>query len=82
MPLPFHVIKLWFLNFFNQPDEISFRSLSELIHNMGNKKSYTRGKKILNLINSLDLNEKIKKKTLSGCIFEKVNESIIISREY
>ena len=67
--------------FFNHPDEIVFRSLTELIHQIGNKKSFTRGKKILNLINSINSLKNYKKKTLSGCIFEKVNNSIIISRE-
>jgi len=67
--------------FFNQPDEIVFRSLSDLIHNIGNKISYTRGKKILSLINNINSTKNLKKKTLSGCIFEKVNKSIIISRE-
>ena len=67
--------------FFNQPDEIVFRSLSELTHNIGNKISYTRGKKILSLINNINSTKNFKKKTLSGCIFEKVNKSIIISRE-
>ena len=67
--------------FFNQPDEIVFRSLSNLIHDIGYKKNFTRGKKILSLINDLNYNKNFKKKTLSGCIFEKVNKSIIISKE-
>jgi len=67
--------------FFNQPDEVIFRSLSELIHNIGNKTSYARGKKILNLINNIISSKNFKKQTLSGCIFEKVNKSIIISKE-
>ena len=67
--------------FFDQPEEVIFRSLSSLIHIIGNKKSYTRGKKILSLINDINFSEKLKKKTLSGCIFEKINKSIIISRE-
>jgi len=67
--------------FFNQPEEIVFRSLSKLIHNTGNKKSFARGKKILNLLNDINSNKNFKKKTLSGCILEKVNKSIIISRE-
>ena len=68
-------------NFLNQPDEIVFRSFSELIHKLGNKKKYTRGSKILNLIRSINLSENFKKKTLSGCAFEKLNKSIIISQE-
>ena len=67
--------------FFNEPDEIVFRSFSELIHSIGNKISYTRGKKLLNLINNIKTKKNFKKQTLSGCIFEKVNKSIIISRE-
>ena len=67
--------------FFNNPDEIVFRSFSELIHFIGNKKSYVRGKKLLKLINNIQISKSFKKQTLSGCIFEKVNKSIIISRE-
>ena len=67
--------------FFNQPDEIVFRSFSELIHIFGNKVSYVRGKKLMNLINNIKASKSFKKQTLSGCIFEKVNKTIIISRE-
>ncbi len=67
--------------FFNQPDEIVFRSFSELIYNIGNKKGFTRGKKILSLIKNIKTMKKFKKETLSGCIFEKINKSIIISQE-
>ena len=68
-------------NFFHQPEEIVFRSFSKLIHNTGNKKSFARGKKILNLINDIESNKNFKKRTLSGCILEKINKSIIISKE-
>ena len=68
-------------NFFQQPDEVVFRSFSELIYIFGNKKGYTRGKKVLRLIKNINSSKKLKKTTLSGCIFEKVNKSIIISRE-
>ena len=68
-------------DFFNQPREVVFRSISTLIHNSGNKNNFTRGKKILSLLNDIGYNKNFKKKTLSGCIFEKVNESIIISKE-
>mgnify|MGYP001371146693 CR=1 FL=1 len=67
--------------FFNQPEEIVFRSFSELIHNRGSKKNFTRGKKILSLLNDINSSKNFKKKTLSGCILEKVNKSIIISKE-
>jgi len=67
--------------FFEQPREIVFRSLSKLIHNLGNKKNFTRGKKILSLVNDINSNKNFKKRTLSGCIFEKASKSIIISKE-
>ncbi len=67
--------------FFNQPEEIVFRSLSKLIHSTGNKQSFTRGKKILSLLNCISLDKNFKKMTLSGCIIEKVSKSIIISKE-
>jgi len=67
--------------FFNQPEEVAFRSLSKLIYNIGNKKTFTRGKKILSLLNDINTNKNFRKKTLSGCILEKVNKSIIISKE-
>ncbi len=68
-------------NFFNNPNEIVFRSFSELIHKIGKKSKYTRGAKVYNLIKNINLKNNFKKMTLSGCIFEKVNNSIIISRE-
>ena len=68
-------------NFFYQPDEIVFRSFSEVIHKFGNKKKYTRGNKILNLIKNIKSSNNLKKMTLSGCFIEKNNKSIIISRE-
>ncbi len=67
--------------FFNQPEEVVFRSLSKLIHEIGNKKSFTRGRKIVSLINDIKYNKNLRKKTLSGCILKKVNKSIIISKE-
>ena len=67
--------------FFNQPEEVVFRSLSKLIHEIGNKKSFTRGRKIVSLLNDINSNKNFRKKTLSGCILEKVNKSIIISKE-
>ena len=67
--------------FFNNADEIVFRSFSQLVHKFGNKKNYARGTKITNLVKNIQNNKNFKKMTLSGCIFEKVNNSIIISRE-
>jgi len=68
-------------NFFNHPDEVVFRSLNVVLNNFSNKSKLTRGSKIINLYKSLRKSEKYYKTTLSGCIFEKVSKSLIISRE-
>ena len=68
-------------DFFDHPEEIVFRSFLILIHKIGNKNKYTRGTKINNLIKYINFSKNFKRRTLSGCIFEKVNKSIIISRE-
>ena len=67
--------------FFKHPDEIVFRSLSELVHIHGNKKNYPRGSKVSSLIENIKNINNFKKMTLSGCIFEKANKSIVITRE-
>ena len=68
-------------SFFVQPYEIIFRSLSQSITLVGKKYYSARGKKLDRII------ENIKKKlsfkaTLGGCIIEKVNQSVIISKEH
>ena len=68
-------------NFFHHPDEVVFRSLNVVLNNFSNKSKLTRGSKIINLYKSYRKSEKYYKTTLSGCIFEKVSKSVIISRE-
>ena len=68
-------------NFLNQPDEVAFRSLSEVIKKVGEKKSYARGFKVDNLVNYLRSCKNVKRKTLSGCLIQKVKKSVIISPE-
>ena len=68
-------------DFFIQPDEIVFRSFSEVIQMVGRRKSYARGAKVENLLNNLKSVKNFKKKTLSGCIIEKIENSVIISPE-
>ena len=66
--------------FFNQPYEIIFRSLSNLINLIGKRYYPVRGKKLENIIN-LVKNKSLHKVTLGGCIIEKLNETVIISKE-
>ena len=67
--------------FFEQPHEIVFRTLSESIKLVGKKYYSVRGKKIDKIIKSITNNNSIKA-TLGGCIIEKVNQTVIISKEY
>ena len=68
-------------NFLKQPDEIVFRSFSELVQKIGKRSFFARGTKIQNLINYLRSTDNFKKKTLSGCIIQKIENSVIISPE-
>ena len=66
--------------FFQQPYEVIFRSLSESLRLIGGKYYSVRGKKLDRII--LD-NQKSHyfKLTLGGCIIEKVNQTVKISKE-
>tara|TARA_B100000575_G_scaffold279582_1_gene268112 strand:- start:504 stop:1526 length:1023 start_codon:yes stop_codon:yes gene_type:complete len=67
-------------NFFYQPEEIVFRSLTEVIKIVGKKYYPVRGKKIDRLIYQIKSNSSFKT-TLGNCIFKKINDTIIISKE-
>ena len=66
--------------FFEQSHEVIFRSLSESINVIGKKYYPTRGKSINALIEKIK-SDSFYKLTLGGCIIEKINKSILISRE-
>ena len=69
--------------FFNQPHEVTFRSLTEIIKFVGNKDYFVRGKKVDNLINKLKGGARTTfKVTLGNCIIRKVKHSIIVAKEY
>ena len=68
-------------DFLKQPDEIVFRSFSEVIQKVGKKYTFARGEKVERLINHLETTNKYSKKTLSGCIIQKIGNSVIISPE-
>ena len=68
-------------SFFSNPDEIILRSFSQLILLLSKKKNYPRGKKVISVIDSLKFFKKNVKLTLSGCIIEKINDSVIIYPE-
>jgi len=68
-------------SFFNNPDEIILRSFTQVIQLISKKKNYPRGKKVFSLINSLKFSDKKVKLTLSGCIIEKIGDSVVICSE-
>tara|TARA_B100001173_G_scaffold244237_1_gene214341 strand:- start:12 stop:1055 length:1044 start_codon:yes stop_codon:yes gene_type:complete len=68
------------INFFNQPHEIVFRSLMNLIKKIGKKYYPPRGKSIDQLLLKFRSGQ-IRKINISGCILEKINNSFIIYEE-
>tara|TARA_A100001035_G_scaffold258228_1_gene234805 strand:+ start:507 stop:1532 length:1026 start_codon:yes stop_codon:yes gene_type:complete len=68
-------------HFFNHPYEVVFRSFSDSIKLIGNKSNAVRGKKIDYILDKIRQNC-LKKETLGGCVIKKVNQTVIISKEY
>ena len=68
-------------SFFEQPKEIILRSVTNLMLKISKNYYPPRGKRIKRLLDTLELRHNVKNQTLGGCIFKKVNESIIISKE-
>ena len=68
-------------SFFKNPDEIILRSFMQVIQHISKKKKYPRGKKVLGLLDSIKFSNKNVKLTLSGCIIEKISDSVIIYPE-
>jgi len=67
--------------FFDQSHEVIFRSLSFLMKLISGKYYVARGKSINDLIEKIQLNRIKAKVTLGGCFIEKINKTILISRE-
>ena len=69
--------------FFNQPHEVTFRSLTQIIKFVGNKYYFVRGKKVDTTIDKLKRKTRISLKlTLGNCIIHKVNQSILVLKEH
>ena len=68
-------------SFFKNPEEIVLRSFMQVIQHISKKKNYPRGKKVLGLLDSIKFLNKNVKLTLSGCIIEKISDSVIIYPE-
>ena len=69
--------------FMNQPHEVTFRSLTEIIKFVGDKYYSVRGKKVDAIIDKLKGDNKISLKlTLGNCIIHKAYQSIIVVKEH
>ncbi len=68
-------------NFFTQPKEVIFRSFSDSLKLVSKKFYSVRGKKLDRIIDDIKKNQ-LRRVTLGGCIVEKVNQSIIVSKEH
>ena len=67
-------------NFFKNPYEVTFRSMTDSIKIIGGKYNAVRGKKIDNILNRIENNVLIRE-TLGGCVIKKLNQTVIISKE-
>ena len=67
-------------NFFDNSREVIFRSLTDLIHLIGRKPNFVRGKKIENILSKIKAG-KLSKITLGGCVIKKVNHTVILTKE-
>jgi len=66
--------------FFDQSHEVIFRSLTKIIHIIGKKHYPVRGKSLSELIKKIN-HDSFTKATLGDCFIEKINKSILISKE-
>lgn len=67
-------------DFFLQPYEVVFRAFTNSINLVNGKYYSVRGKKIDKIITQIQ-NDAFSKGTLGGCIIEKVNQTLIITKE-
>ena len=67
-------------NFFDNSHEVIFRSLSDLIHLIGKKLNFVRGKKIENILDKIK-EQKLRKETLGGCVIKMINHTVILTKE-
>ena len=67
-------------DFFQHPHEIVFRGFSNSLKTIGMKYYAARGKKIDKVIEDIK-KDRFSKATLGGCIIEKINQTVVISKE-
>ena len=68
------------LKFFDEPIDVSFRSISKILLLISGRYYSPRGKSILSLISNIK-SKNFSKATLGRCFIEKINETVLITRE-
>ena len=66
--------------FFNYPEEVLFRSFSQILKLIGNNHFFARGKKIKKILEILSYKTNAKC-TLGNCVIEKINKTVIVLKE-
>ena len=66
--------------FFYNSQDVVFRSLTDLIHLIGKKPNFARGKKIETILSKIK-RRKLRKETLGGCVIKMVNHTVILTKE-
>ena len=67
--------------FKKEPEEIKFKIINKIVKNRSNSYYPPRSKKVVNLIKGFERSG-LKKCTLGGCIFERKNNLLHVSREF
>ena len=68
-------------NFFKNPHEVIFRGLSDILLLVSKRYYSVRGKKLDKIINEIERKVSFKV-TLGGCIIQKINQTVIICKEF
>ena len=67
-------------DFFNNTDEIILRSFTKILQDISGRYFPARGKRVSKIIDQIR-QESIYKATIGGCIIEKIENSVVISKE-
>ena len=67
-------------NFFSSTDEIILRSFTKILQDISGRYFPARGKGVLRIINQIR-QKSLTKTTIGGCVIEKIENSVVISKE-
>ncbi len=67
-------------NFFGSADEIILRSFTKILQDISGRYFPARGKGVSRIINQIK-QKSLTKTTIGGCVIEKIENSVVISKE-